>query len=83
MGGVWIDAADDLFDLVLVKSNSTLGFAIYGRQLVYYDGSSLLSEFWAKEVFTSTGTTVWALHWNSNNEDVSGAVPVVLKTISA
>ncbi|KAJ4397340.1 hypothetical protein N0V93_001565 [Gnomoniopsis smithogilvyi] len=83
VGGIWIDASDDLFDAVLVQSNSTLGFAIYGRQLVYYDGTSVESEFWAKEVYQADGTTVWALHWNSNNEDRTGAVPVVLKTVAS
>lgn len=79
-GGLWIDISNDMFDQVLVQSDSTLGFATFGMQLVYYNGSSIQSEFWAKEVFQSDGTTVWSIHWNSNNEYRSGAVPVVLKT---
>lgn len=83
VGGIYIDTADNIFDFVLAQSNSTMGFSMYGKQLVYYDGSSVQSEFWAKEVFQSDGTTVWALHWNSNNEYRTGAVPVVLKTTAS
>lgn len=83
VGGIWIDTSDDIFDEVLVLGNATLGFAMYGKQLVYYNGTSIQSEFWAKEIATTNGETVWALHWNANNEFRSGAVPVGLKTTAS
>lgn len=90
VGDMYIDSSDDIFDFVVLRgsaSNGTIsgtsGMTTYGKQLVYNNGSSILSEFWAQPIANTDGTnTVWALHWNSNNEYRHGAVPVVLKTIA-
>lgn len=88
-GDLWIDTSDNVvFDKVLVvgaaansNATGTTGLTHYGTQLVYLTNTSAIeSNFWAQEIATDVGTTVWALHWNTNNEAVDGAVPVVLKT---
>lgn len=73
-----------LSDVSLIKSGtatngSTTGYALYGKQLVYYDGSSLQSKFWAKQLVTGTDS-VWQLFWNSENELDTSLVPVSIKT---
>lgn len=85
-GDFWIDAVNNFFDKVtVVGPNSTVtgttGMSRYGTQLVYLNNaSSIESNFWAQEISTEGGDIVWALHWNTDNEARTGAVPVVLKT---
>lgn len=83
VGGMYIDPSDNLYDEVVVSTNGTVGLTVYGKQLVYYNGSTIQSEFWAKEVAQGDGATIWVLHWNSDNESQTGAVPVVVKTIAS
>lgn len=86
-GDVWIDTTDNIFERVTLVSsarnstvNGTMGFTHYGMQLVWIGNSTIESNFWAQEISTAEGTTVWALHWNTDNVAYTGAVPVVLKT---
>lgn len=71
-----------LSDAQIIKSGSTngttTGYTLYGKQLVYYDTSSLQSKFWAKKVLTAS-TDVWQLLWNNANENESELTPVSLK----
>lgn len=88
-GDLYIDTADDTFNRVLLVGGSgsnssvsgTTGMTTFGKQLVYDNGASLLSEFWGQKIAMTNDVPVFAIHWNSNNEYRSGAVPVVLKTL--
>lgn len=87
-GALSIKPAGGLFDNVKVVSNSTTstnetiyGLTVYGKQLIYYDGSSLEAEFWAKPKVVD-GQTIWILLWNSDNENESDTTPVAIKTIA-
>lgn len=79
-----------LYDQVNVVSDSegsangtTTGITTYGQQLIYYDGSSLQAEFWARPGDSlADGTSVWTLLWNSDNESRTGATPVTIKTVA-
>lgn len=91
VGQLYVDTADNLFNKVVVVDPSlnrssvaggSTGLTTYGKQLVYYNGTSIQSEFWAQQIESTNGSKVWALHWNSNNEFRSGAIPVVLKTLA-
>ncbi|KAH8652633.1 hypothetical protein BGZ60DRAFT_419944 [Tricladium varicosporioides] len=54
----------------------TVGFSMFGSQVVYISGSNLEAQFWAQE----TGEDgVWALMWNTNGTSQDGSVPIVLK----
>lgn len=89
VGALYIDAQDSLYNEVVVTGapnatvevNGTVGLMTYGSQLVYYNGSTIQSNFWAQKVQQIGGDLIFALHWNVNNEYRSGAVPVVLKTM--
>lgn len=88
-GNLSIKPAGGLFDNVkVVSSNSTAstnetvyGLTVYGKQLIYYDASSLEAEFWAKPKVVD-GHTIWILLWNSDNENESDTTPVTIKTIA-
>ncbi|KAK6196878.1 hypothetical protein LQW54_011081 [Pestalotiopsis sp. IQ-011] len=54
----------------------TLGFVLYGRDVMFQSGDSLLSQFWAQN--TSDG--YWNLVWNTDGDSVSNSVPVMLLT---
>lgn len=82
VGGMHIDTTDDMFGQVHVVKNATSGFALYGKQLIYYDETTIQSQFWAKEIAETDGSRAWVLYWNSNNNKRPGAVPVALKTIA-
>ncbi|CAN8101200.1 unnamed protein product [Discula destructiva] len=91
-GELFIDTSGNEFDEILIVGSATsgsmqvtggtTGFTTYGTQLVYYNGSSIQSAFWAKEVTQTDGSVAFSLHWNWYNEDISGAVPVVLKALA-
>ncbi|KAH8790378.1 hypothetical protein F5882DRAFT_460885 [Hyaloscypha sp. PMI_1271] len=57
----------------------TTGFSLFGEQVVFVNGSTYESQFWASSTDTDG---VYALYWNSDGIEESGSVPVVLKTIA-
>lgn len=61
-----------------ISNGTTTGYTLYGKQLIYYDGSSLQSKFWVKQVETGTDS-VWQLLWNNQNEDDTQLTPVSIK----
>lgn len=74
-----------LSNVAVIKSGSavgtTTGFTLYGKQLVYYDGSALEAKFWAKQVVDGADS-VWQLLWNNQNQDQTMLTPVSLKTLA-
>lgn len=56
--------------------SETLGFVLYGHDVMFQSGDSLLSQFWAQN--TSDG--YWNLVWNTDGDSVSNSVPVMLLT---
>lgn len=87
-GNMSIKPGGGLFDNVKVVSNGTsfvnetvYGLTVYGKQLVYYDESSLQAEFWARPTVVD-GHTIWTLLWNSDNENESDTTPVAIKTVA-
>ena len=60
-----------------VTNATTIGFSLFGGQVVYISDSNLEAQFWAQ----ATGEDgVWSLMWNSDGTSQDGAVPVSLKT---
>ncbi|KAN0099925.1 hypothetical protein V8E51_013700 [Hyaloscypha variabilis] len=57
---------------------TTTGFSLFGEQVVFVNGSTYESQFWASSTDTDG---VWALYWNSDGIEEGSSVPVVLKTI--
>lgn len=57
---------------------TTTGYTLYGKQLVYYDGSALEAKFWAKQVVDGADS-VWQLLWNNQNQDQTLLTPVAIK----
>ena len=58
---------------------TTVGFSLFGGQVVYTDGTTLESQFWAK---TTAIDGVWSLMWNSDGSNQANSVPVTVKTIA-
>lgn len=78
IGLVLSDLASDLLDIV------TTGFILYGTNLEYFDGTALLSSFWASPVVGSNGT--YEILWNSagvtDTDTDTTLVPVSIKTLA-
>lgn len=55
---------------------TTLGFGMFGSQVVLNSAGSILASFYAKTV----SDDVWALEWNSDNTDSDDATPVAINT---
>lgn len=53
----------------------TLGFVLYGSDIMFKSGDTYLYQFWAQN--TSTGQ--WNLTWNTDGDSEDGSVPVMLK----
>lgn len=63
-----------------VANASTIGFSMFGGQVVYVDSSgNYLSQFWAQ---TTSTDGVWSLLWNTDGTSQTDSVPVTIKTIS-
>lgn len=75
--GVTDEAMSDV-SVDQIGNGTTTGYTLYGKQLIYYDGTSLQSKFWAKQVVTGNDS-VWQLLWNNKNEDDSELTPVAIK----
>lgn len=60
--------------------SETVGFALYGSDVSFLSGETLLSQFWAKSV--GTEGTEWVIYWNVNGSSQANSVPVVLKMAS-
>ena len=56
----------------------TVGFTIYGSDIMFISGSTLESQFWAMETGASGE---WEIMWNVNGTQQDSSVPVTLKTI--
>ncbi|KAK3941382.1 hypothetical protein QBC46DRAFT_382584 [Diplogelasinospora grovesii] len=56
----------------------TTGFTTYGSNVMYIDGSTYTSQFWA---MSTTETGVWEIMWNESGADQAGSVPVALRTV--
>lgn len=60
----------------LPTNATTIGFSMFGGQVVYTDASSnFLSQFWA----TMTFDGVWGLTWNSDGARRDNSLPVTVK----
>jgi hypothetical protein len=80
----YIVPTDSAFESTGFVTNSTAptgavttGFGTFGNQLVYFDNSTLLSQFWAE---TTDTDGVWAVKWNSASTSQDDSTPVTLKT---
>jgi hypothetical protein len=79
-----ITAANGFSPVGFVFSNKTapsgaetVGFTIYGSDIMFISGSTLESQFWAME---TDAPSEWELMWNVNGTQQDGSVPVTLKT---
>lgn len=84
VGAMAIQLAGGLKNDIRIASNGSLygnetqyGLSVYGKQLVYYDGSSIESLFWAKKV-----DDYYVLAWNSDFTTEADTTPIVIKTIA-
>ncbi|KAH8882068.1 hypothetical protein GQ53DRAFT_886052 [Thozetella sp. PMI_491] len=85
MASLYMITASDSFAQVGFLNSSTTapssavtkGFVTYGSYIMYLDGDTYVSEFWAQ---TTDSTGVWALMWNQNGTAQVDSVPVSLKT---
>ena len=55
----------------------TIGFTLYGSDVMFISGSTLEAQFWAMATNT---TDEWEIMWNVNGANQDGSVPVTLKT---
>lgn len=79
-----VTTADAFSPVGFVSSNETaptgaetVGFTIYGSDIMFISGSTLESQFWAMETGASGE---WELMWNVNGTQQGDSVPVTLKT---
>lgn len=57
----------------------TLGFVLYGSDIMFKSGDTYLYQFWAHNA--SAGQ--WTVTWNTNGDSSDGAVPIMLKPKSS
>ena len=81
-----VDTADAFSPVGFVLSNETapsgaetVGFTLYGSDVVFKSGSTLQAQFWA---MATNATDEWEIMWNVNGTSQDGSVPVTLKTIA-
>ncbi|KAF2995156.1 hypothetical protein E8E14_000700 [Neopestalotiopsis sp. 37M] len=55
---------------------ATVGFVLYGSDIMFASGDTYLYQFWASN--TST-TGLWNVTWNVDGDKADGSVPVMLK----
>lgn len=79
-----VDTADAFSPVGFVISNETapsgaqtVGFTLYGSDVVFKSGSTLQAQFWA---MATNATDEWEIMWNVNGTSQDGSVPVTLKT---
>lgn len=84
-GNMGVRHGAGLYDFVRVLSKeesatdpnvSDTGITLYGKQVVFYNGDTYNSMFWAQPV-----GEYWVLAWNSDQKANSSTFPVVVKTI--
>lgn len=58
---------------------TTLGFTLFGSDVMFLNGGKLEASFWAH---TQGGTGTWAIVWNADGKKFEDGVPVTLKSIA-
>jgi hypothetical protein len=81
-GHFYIDTTADAYNPAGFTRNSTtptgadtIGFLIYGSNVMFQSSVNLLSQFWAQ----NTTAGVWTLKWNVDGANEDTSVPVLLK----